>query len=287
MCRQLPTAGDQLNDVVRAARHAERLGLASVWAGDHLSDGRPILECTVALAAAAAVTDRISIGFGVYQIAMRPLAWAAKQLGSLQFLSGNRLIVGVGTGGGDPGEWRAAGVPPAERGARTDRGLAALRPLLGGVPAGPVDAKLEPAVPAPPIWIGGGSARALRRAAEFGDGWLATVTPPDGVAAGATRLRELSSARGRPDPAIACCVIAAASAAGGPDGHASVARFLTGRLGLDPDRARRTAMAGDPPRLAEQLHAYLRAGVDHLVLVPFGGDWERQYDLFAAARALL
>ena len=71
-----------------------------------------MLDSTVVLATAAAVTERITIGYGVMLLALRPVAWAAKQISSLQYVSGERVVLGVGTGNpahGDIG-WRAAGV---------------------------------------------------------------------------------------------------------------------------------------------------------------------------------
>jgi hypothetical protein len=70
-----------LGDVRAGARMAEEAGLDSVWSTDHLVASAPILDSTVVLATAAAVTDRITIGFGVMLLALRPVAWAAKQIG--------------------------------------------------------------------------------------------------------------------------------------------------------------------------------------------------------------
>ncbi|WP_406046780.1 LLM class flavin-dependent oxidoreductase [Kribbella sp. NBC_00889] len=102
-------------DLRAAARYAEEAGLDSVWMGDHLAIGAATLEATIGLATAAAVTERVAIGASVFVPAIRPLAWAAKQIASLQYVSGERLILGVGSGGGEE-QWRAAEVPFAERG---------------------------------------------------------------------------------------------------------------------------------------------------------------------------
>src|ERR1700754_3219500 len=87
-----------LGDVRASARLAEELGLDSVWSTDHLIASAPILDSSVVLATAAAVTERITIGYGVMILALRPVAWAAKQITSLQYVSGNRVMLGVGTG---------------------------------------------------------------------------------------------------------------------------------------------------------------------------------------------
>jgi alkanesulfonate monooxygenase SsuD/methylene tetrahydromethanopterin reductase-like flavin-dependent oxidoreductase (luciferase family) len=98
-----------LGDVRESARFAEEAGLDSVWSTDHVIASAPILDSTVVLATAAAVTGRVKIGFGVMLLALRPVAWAAKQISTLQYVSGERVLLGVGTGNpahGDTG-WRA------------------------------------------------------------------------------------------------------------------------------------------------------------------------------------
>ncbi|GGS05700.1 N5,N10-methylene tetrahydromethanopterin reductase [Streptomyces humidus] len=306
----LPISGDDIPDVTATARYAESAGFDSVWVGDHLADGRPLLESTLALAAAAAVTTRVRVGLGVLQLALRQPVWAAKQIATLQCLSGGRLVLGVGTGGSVPAEWRAAGIALDGRGRRTDRVLAALPGLLtgqrtplaglvprpGGTPAGsgspgtadaPEEVTLAPAVPRPPLWIGGGSGRALRRVAEYGDAWLAAATPPGELADAGGRLGELAAQYGRPAPQVAALVIAAGVREHGERAAGQLAGFLSARLGMDPGRAARAAVAGGPAAIAERLDAYRAAGVHHVVLAPFGTDWRRQFDVFAEARQLL
>jgi alkanesulfonate monooxygenase SsuD/methylene tetrahydromethanopterin reductase-like flavin-dependent oxidoreductase (luciferase family) len=88
----------------------------------------------VVLAAAAGATERIHLGVGVMVLALRDPAWAAKQLASLQHVSGGRVVLGVGAGGVKHGTeaWEAVGVPYAERGRRTDEALALLPGLIRG-----------------------------------------------------------------------------------------------------------------------------------------------------------
>src|SRR5699024_7049187 len=111
-----------LGDVRASARAAEEIGLDSIWTTDHLVASAPILDSTVVISTAAAVTERIGIGFNVMLLALRPVAWAAKQIATLQYMSGDRITLGVGTGNpahGDIG-WRAAGMSYEDRGRRTD-----------------------------------------------------------------------------------------------------------------------------------------------------------------------
>jgi alkanesulfonate monooxygenase SsuD/methylene tetrahydromethanopterin reductase-like flavin-dependent oxidoreductase (luciferase family) len=289
----LPIAGDNIPDVAAAARHAETAGLDSVWVGDHLADGRPILDSTIALAAAAAATERVRVGFGILQLALRHPAWAAKQIGSIQYLSRNRLILGVGVGGSAPDEWAAAGVPLRVRGLRTDLALAALPRLLQGKPTsltgepGAPYVTLQPSVPTPPIWIGGTSDRALRRAVEYGDDWLPAVTPPDEIVTSGEKMHAMAQEKGRPTPRIASVVMVAATRSPNGSPAAGLAQFLSGRLGIEADRAAKIAVGGNARQIADQLGAYVAAGVHHLVLGPFGPNWQEQFDIFAEARQLM
>ena len=181
------------------ARYAEQLGLDGIFVGDHLKPAGPYPESMVVLAAAAAVTERIHVGFGVMVLALRDPAWAAKQLATLQHVSGGRVVRGVGTGGVMHGTeaWEAVGVPYAERGRRTDEALALLPGLIRSetveLPSG-ASITLSPGADVPPILIGGNSPAALRRAVRHGAGWFSSVTTPQRVADG-----DPPTTRHRPD----------------------------------------------------------------------------------------
>ena len=129
-----PGADGTAADTREQARYAERLGLDGIFVGDHLKPAGPYPESVVVLAAAAGVTERIHLGVGVMVLALRDPVWAAKQLASLQHVSGGRVVLGIGTGGAMHGTeaWEAVGVPYAERGRRTDEALALLPGLIRG-----------------------------------------------------------------------------------------------------------------------------------------------------------
>jgi len=147
-------------DLTVFARHAEDAGLDGVFVGDHLTPAVPVTDSSLALAVAAAATSRIRLGFGVMVLGLRHPAWAARQLATLQQLSGNRVILGVGLGGAVHGlaAWQAVGVPFQERGARTDAALEVLRPLISGEPTvlpNGAELTLAPGAPCtglPPRW---------------------------------------------------------------------------------------------------------------------------------------
>jgi alkanesulfonate monooxygenase SsuD/methylene tetrahydromethanopterin reductase-like flavin-dependent oxidoreductase (luciferase family) len=242
-----------LGDVRASARFAEEVGLESVWSTDHLIASAAMLDSTVTLATAAAVTDRILIGYNVLLLALRPTAWAAKQISSLQYVSGNRLMLGVGTGNpahGDIG-WRAAGLSFEDRGRRTDEALRVLPSLVAGEPTTLPDGlqvTLTPGSAMPPVLVAGNSNRARRRAAAYGDGWITLQTGPDQIVGEIAELRELTAPHGRPTPAVT--VVA-------------------------------PSLSADFGQAAEQVAQYGQAGVERLILAPTGPDWRRDYE-FAA-----
>ncbi|WP_329259401.1 LLM class flavin-dependent oxidoreductase [Actinoallomurus sp. NBC_01490] len=291
----LPTVAVQSTqdlDLAAAARHAEAVGLDSVWHGDHLATGAASLDAPVALAVAAAATERVVIGASVFVPAIRPLAWAAKQVATLQYVSGGRLVLGVGSGGG-PAQWAAAGVPYGERGGRTDTALELLPALLAGdrvrlpdEPAGP-EVELAPPVPAPPIWVGNASTVALRRAARLGDGWFPSLVPPREVAIGAARLGELSARYRRPVPVIAIGVTGVLGAGPGVPTRTEIASSISEGYGRPLDQVMPIPVTGSPAEAAERLAAYRDAGAEHVVVGLAGGDWRRQCGLLAEVRAAL
>ncbi|MFE6390192.1 MULTISPECIES: LLM class flavin-dependent oxidoreductase [Nocardiopsis] len=274
------------------ARRAEAVGLDSLWASDHLAWDTPILDSLTALAAAAAVTTRLEVGTGVLQLALRNPAWAAKQIGTVQAIAGGRLQLGVGIGGAPVEEWAAAGVPVTERAARTDRVLEALPRLLAGeetdVPeAGGARIRLQPPVPMPRVWIGGGSRAALRRTARYGDAWLPAGVTPEQVRDGNKELAALAAEEGRAVPGVGVGVFAALGAESGGMDRNALAGMLSSAFGMTLEHAGRVAVGGDPREVADRLAEYAVLGVEHVTVTSFGGSWERQCDLLAEARQLL
>jgi alkanesulfonate monooxygenase SsuD/methylene tetrahydromethanopterin reductase-like flavin-dependent oxidoreductase (luciferase family) len=274
-------------DVAAHARHAEDVGLESVWAGDHLIPVMPFLDSTLVLATAAAVTERVRLGFGVMVLALRPAAWAAKQVASLQHLSGGRVVLGVGTGGevhGDAG-WRAVGVPYGERGRRTDRALEALPGLVRGEPT-VVDGEevtLSPGAPMPPVLVAGGDAT-LRRVARHADEWYPAFSSPERIAAGRRRLAELAESLGRPVPGVTVGVSVGLGDLPAPVVDAQVRSLM--EYGGTEDEARAALVLGGPAQAAERFAALAEAGARRIVAMPFTEDRFRQAELVVEAARL-
>ncbi len=179
---------------IRVVQAAEQAGFDSVWTGEHvvlpspatdrspLPPTTPMLDTGVAAAYIAAHTSTIRIGTGIIILPLRHPVLLAKELASLDVVSGGRLIAGFGAGY-LPEEFDAMGVPLSERGARMDEYLAALRalwtmdqPEFEGrfVSFTGVDAHPRPVQPGgPPLVLGGGSEAAVRRAIRLADGFYA------------------------------------------------------------------------------------------------------------------
>jgi alkanesulfonate monooxygenase SsuD/methylene tetrahydromethanopterin reductase-like flavin-dependent oxidoreductase (luciferase family) len=289
----LPTVSERdrsPGDVAAAARHAEALGFESVWVVDQLvaGTGLPLLDSLMSLSAAAAVTERVRLGVGVLVAPLRPLVWVAKQVASLQHLSGDRVLLGVGAGGDrHDRSWAATGVSRRDRGRLTDEAVRLLPELIAGKPTrlGEADVQLSPPATVPPIIVGGMSDAAVRRAAAHGDGWY-LLAPPDQVPGQIARVSELAATHGRPAPAITANAMVAVHGDPALPDHATIVRSLTdpdGLFGLPADAAEDAVVAGDPGVIAEHLSRLAAAGVQRVVVTFVGGDWFRQAELLAEA----
>jgi probable F420-dependent oxidoreductase len=179
------------DSIRRAAVQAEELGFDDVWVSDHLAvpDGAPyppafLYEPVITLTWAAAATSRVGVGSTVLILPYRHPIHLAKELASLDQLSGGRVVLGAGVGWLE-GEFDALGVPFKERGRRTDEYLDAIRACWGDDPASYTGTTVSFAGmkvrPKPahtiPIWLGGSSEAALARAVAKADGWHGNIAP--------------------------------------------------------------------------------------------------------------
>ena len=208
-------APDQLADI---ARTAEAAGFESLWAGEHvilpnpqvppspMAPQDPALDPLLALAWAAAATTTIRLATGIVILPQRNPVVLAKQVATLDVLSGGRFTLGVGVGYLEP-EFRAIGANFPDRGPVTDEFLEAMaslwydeHPEFHGrfVDFGGVDAHPRPVQPRVPIVIGGHSAPAYRRAVARGDGWYGFAMTPEDVASSMDGLRIAADQVARP-----------------------------------------------------------------------------------------
>ena len=259
------------------AQLAEELGFDALWVSDHVvvprsldsrypysRDGSfpvspdvPLMEPLATLLFAAAVTERVKLGTTVLIIPMRNPIVTAKQLATLDVLSNGRLILGVGAGWMEE-EFKMLGVPFERRGARTNEYIRLIKalwteenPSFEGEFWQIKDVGFSPKPlqqPHPPIWTGGHSAPALRRAGRLSDGWHAVGVPPDTLREQFQEVQRHAEEAGR-DPA-------------------SLTLSVRPRVRLD-----------DPAKTIELLRSYREVGVSHAVLEVFAPDMDRARSL--------
>ncbi|MCW7944552.1 F420-dependent oxidoreductase [Streptomyces hygroscopicus] len=260
-------AGAGPEDLVAVARAAERGGFDYIACCDHVAVPTRLAPAmstvwydpVATLAHLAAVTARIRLLSHVAIVGLRhPLA-TAKQYATLDHLSGGRLVLGVGAGHVRE-EFEALGVDFRQRGAVLDETIEALRAALGPEEFPEHHGKLydfaglgqrpRPAQPRVPLWVGGSSPAAVRRAALKGDGWLPQGDPRDRLPAQIARLRELRAQAG----------------IGAPFTVGAITEPLyVGEPGWDVGRR---TVRGTPEAVAESLRAYRAMGV-HQIQVRF------------------
>ncbi|MFQ6028069.1 MAG: LLM class F420-dependent oxidoreductase, partial [Dehalococcoidia bacterium] len=265
------------------AQRAEDLGFDSVWVSDHIilprqvdsfypyaSDGvavfrpdEPYYEPLSTLNFLAGCTQRLRLGTHVLIIPYRNPVLTAKILATLDTLSEGRVILGVGVGWMKE-EFEALGLDTFhDRGAVTNEYLQLFKELwteenpdfqgeyfqLSGSGFLPKPAQQ----PHPPIWIGGHTSPALRRAAQLGDGWMPiglrppAILEPEELSAKIAQLRRYTVRAGRPEEAVTPC-------------------FSTNiEFDSNPGPTRRM-MSGRPEQIAADLRQYQDVGVRNFIL---------------------
>ncbi|WP_031478727.1 TIGR03619 family F420-dependent LLM class oxidoreductase [Streptomyces bicolor] len=263
------TAGP--DDLVAVARAADRAGFAYLASCDHVAIPRRLASAmstvwydpVATLAFLAAATERIRLLSHVAVVGLRHPLLTAKQYATLDHLSGGRLILGVGAGHVRE-EFEALGVDFERRGAVLDESIDALRAALGPDEFPEHHGKLydfeglgqlpRPAQERVPLWVGGSSPAAVRRAALNADGWLPQGDPRDRLPAQIAWIRRLRDEAARGGAAV-----------GRGDGPFSVGAIAEPLYVGEPgwDVGRRT-LTGRPEALAESLRAYRAMGVDQI-----------------------
>jgi probable F420-dependent oxidoreductase len=179
--------GDDIGAAVtRGARRAEELGFAGLWTLDGGVEPpigqKPVIDGLHALSFAAAVTSRAELGISVIVMPRRNPVLLAKELASIDRLSGGRLVVGVGLGRKPDEQTGRLGFPTNRHVSRLEEGVQAMRAIWSQDEAafsGRVydfdGLRLEPKPaqrPGPPVWFGARARPALQRVVRIGDGWM-------------------------------------------------------------------------------------------------------------------
>jgi probable F420-dependent oxidoreductase len=251
--------------ITRAAKHAEKLGFADVWVSDHIvhpaAQSYPsphLYDPLVTLTWAAACTTTIGLGTSVLVVPMHNPLELTNALASIDSLSGGRVIAGVGVGW-SADEYSALGYPFDDRGRRLDETIDLMRAAWRDDPVSfhgtfvsfdDIRVLPKPAHPIP-IWVGGGSEAAYKRAVTRGDGFQAVGIKPDAAVDVVKRIR-----RDRPEESFT----------------------ISTRTGWDPQGM-------EPGLIAEERDAFAAAGIQHVVAAPWQKDidaWLTSMDLLAA-----
>ena len=249
-------------------RRAEAGGAEGLWVCDHIFWHGPALEALSALGVAATATSRAAIGTCILQLPLRHAPSVAKEAASLDHLSGGRLVLGVGVGT-HAGEYDAAGVEFRGRGRRLDEGIDTLR-RSWAVSPGQRYTQL-PAVGPVPVWVGGSSEAALRRAAQRGDGWIPLFIPPDQYGAALSRLDKETERVGRDPVKVARATVAFVSV--GSSGAAEKGlSWMASLYGLPARSFERHLVAGSARKCAETLVRFTEAGAQHVAVFVTSDD---------------
>ncbi|MFJ8827958.1 LLM class F420-dependent oxidoreductase [Streptomyces sp. NPDC102467] len=255
------------DDLAEIARAADRGGFDYIACCDHVAIPRRLAEAmsttwydpVATLSYLAGVTERVRLLSHVAIVGLRHPLLSAKQYATLDRLSGGRLILGVGAGHVQE-EFEALGVDFDRRGAVLDESVDALKAALGPDEYPVHKGELysfeglgqlpRPAQTRVPLWVGGSSAPAVRRAALKGDGWLPQGDPRNRLPEKIATLKRLREEAGIEAP-LTVGAITEPLYVGAPAW----------------DVGRRT-VSGDPAAIAESLRAYAAMGV-HQIQVRF------------------
>ncbi|MFL5674824.1 MAG: TIGR03619 family F420-dependent LLM class oxidoreductase [Chloroflexota bacterium] len=254
-------AGASPEGIDAATEVAERVGMSTVWTTDHVlvpndaaADYGRIYEAVLTLAWVGARHPRVRLATSVIVVPQRNAVILAKELATLDSLSGGRVVAGVGIGWNEA-EFANIGVADRfhVRGAYLDETIRLWRHLWSGSTE-PFTGRFHvledfafgplPVQQPLPIIVGGRAEAALRRAGSVGDGYHASATSPEAFATRIPIVAEAAAAAGRPTPA------------------------LSGRVRVEFGEAVTSgyAMRGDPDAIAAQVRAWASIGVEHIAL---------------------
>ena len=284
----------RMDNIAEDARAAEALGYEFVATGEHVFFYGPVGNGLIQLAAAAGATTSIKLMSAITLVPLYPASLLAKQVATLDMVSGGRFNLGVGVGGEFAKEFEACGVPVNERGARTNEALRLMKRLwtednvsfdgrfctLSGVTLAP-----KPSSP-PPIWISGRSEAAMSRCARYGDGWLPYMYTPERLADSLASITTFGDSEDRTEPVKPGLYIFFAVHEDGARGLKMATERLSVQYNQDFSKlVGKYALAGSPDDCIARLREYIDAGARTIILNSAcpGGYVEENEQLLAQA----
>ncbi|HTE83188.1 MAG TPA: LLM class flavin-dependent oxidoreductase [Dehalococcoidia bacterium] len=273
----------------------EALDFDSLWFSDRVISSSPTLGSFSALGAVAARTQKLKFGNSVLVLPTRHPVEVAKEIATIDMLSGGRMLPAFGLGTDDEREYEAAGISKSERAGRTDEAVGLLRRLwteehvshqgryyhLTDVTIAP-----RPVQACPPIWFGGRSLPAYRRAGRLGDGWMASNITPDEVHSGIAAIKAAALEAGRAlEPDHFGVIVSFRMAA-----NRAVARdtLVPGLLRPRSDAVLEDYCAlGTPDDCIAMVRRYIDAGASKFVMRPLCGPDEIDAQLETLAHEVI
>jgi len=275
----LPNAvpGARGAELTEWARRAEARGFSSLGTIDRIRYDN--YEPLIALAAAAAVTERIGLATTVLLAPLRTnAAELAKQALSVNALSGGRFTLGIGLGARED-DYEISGVELSGRGKRLDAMLEEIRGIWAGDEVGPSISG------APRLIVGGHAEASYARASRFADGWIAAGSGPDQAREGIEKAKAAWSDAGRDgDPHLMALAYFSLGERAEQDVRENLKHYYAW-LGEDIAEMIAGSAAKDGDTVKQYLAAYEEAGCDELVFCPSSSD-PQQVDLLADAAGL-
>ena len=265
----------------------EKYRFDSFWSGDHVAFVSPILDPLTLLAWAAAKAPNLEFGTAIYLLPLRQPVPAAKQIACLDQICRGKFTLGVGVGGEYEKEFEACGIKVSERGARLTDSLKVLKKIWEGgkcshegISANFSDLSIEP-VPfdgsPPPIWAGGRSDAALKRAAELCDGYISYVVTPEMYLSFLKKIESFcSSKEDSHRPFDTAHHIFVRSDTTHEKSYELASEQLSKRYGMDFRNATKKYVAlGSPDNIAEFFIRFIDSGVRNFVIDFAGPENER------------
>jgi probable F420-dependent oxidoreductase len=281
--------------IARVAERAEEWGLDSFWLSDHLLAPSPELDVVATLSLIASRTSRMKLGPSVLLLNLRHPLMAAKSFASLDYLSGGRMVMAVGTGS-NLADYAACGISPDARGKRLDEGIEVLRTVWKDRQASyhgrffnfdNVTIEPRPAARANndfgtmDIWIGGRAESALRRTARLGDGFFASFQTPEEYESSMAKIRAYAVEYGRANARIESGLILLCRIASSREKALKEMQPMLSAMGRGSEAFLERSVYGSAEDISAQMERYITKGLDKFVLWPIAApdSWHQQIEL--------
>lgn len=286
----IPQSSPQALDMARLRTYlvkADEAGFDSLWVTEQLFGEGPRLSALPLLTFAAALTSRVTLATGILQAALRSPALLAKSITTLDHLSGGRVLLGVAAGS-DPQAYRACGLSTEKIGGQLEGCIRLMQrfwteeSVSDHTPRWEIeDGKLNPRPvqkPHPPIWFGGSSPLAIKRAARLGSGWLSPgASSTERYLGEVAMVREIAAQAGHGPGGFRVGKRVYMAVDDAPDRARERLRAWYGRTygGRDPTDVDKVAVWGTPETILEQLGPLLDSRPDVVVLNPVFDELEQ------------